>query len=74
MGFLKGNAAGSAIWSVLGSIILMFFHERGFSSKITSSISKQLFTLIGFDYVDDCDLFQVGNEPGDRRLYPLFSG
>lgn len=28
-----------------------------------SSISKQLFTLIGFVYADDCDLFQIGNEP-----------
>ena len=30
---------------------------------MVSSISKQLFTLIGFAYVDDCDLFQVGCDP-----------
>ena len=28
-----------------------------------SSISKQVFTLIGFAYVDDCDLFEVGVNP-----------
>ena len=30
---------------------------------MVSSISKQLFTLIGFAYVDDCDLFQIGSDP-----------
>ena len=63
MGVLQGNAAGPAIWSVLSSVIFKILHKRGFSSNITSAISKQLFTLIGFAYVDDCDLFQVGNNP-----------
>ena len=30
---------------------------------MVSSISKQLFTPIGFAYVDDCDLFQIGSDP-----------
>ena len=30
-----------------------------------SAISKQLFTLVGFAYVDDCDLLQVGKDPLD---------
>ena len=63
MGVLQGNAAGPDIWSVLSSVIFKILHKRGFSSNITSAISKQLFTLIGFAYVDDCDLFQVGNKP-----------
>ena len=29
----------------------------------TSAISKQLFVLVGFTYVDDCDLFQTGQDP-----------
>ena len=60
MGVLQGNAAGPAIWSTASSIVFNILHKRGFLSEITSTISKQLFTLIVFAYVDDCDLFQAG--------------
>ena len=60
-GVLQGNAAGPAIWSTLSSVIFKILHKRGFSSGITAAISKQLFCIVGYAYVDDCDLFQVGN-------------
>ena len=62
-GVLQGNSAGPAIWSTLSSVIFDILYSRGFSSDIMSSISKQLFTLVGFAYVDDCDIFQVGDDP-----------
>ena len=60
---LQGNASGPSIWLTLSSVIFDVLHKRGFTSEIVSAISKQLFALVGFTYVDDCGLIQVGGEP-----------
>ena len=60
---LQRNAAGPTIWAVLSAIIFNILHERGFKSNIISSISKQLFCIVGYAYVDDCDFIQVGDDP-----------
>ena len=62
-GVLQGNASGPAIWSAISSVIFEILHKRGFGSNICSAISKQIFTLVGFAYVDDSDLIQVGSDP-----------
>ena len=62
-GVLQGNASGPSIWLTLSSLIFEILHKRGFSATISSSISKQLFTLVGFAYVDNSDLIQVGSTP-----------
>ena len=62
-GVTQGSASGPAIWLILSSVIFDILHKRGFTSNIISSVSKQLFTLVGFVYVDDCDLIQVGDNP-----------
>ena len=33
------------------------------SGNYLLAFSKQLFTIVGYAYVDDCDLFQVGDDP-----------
>ena len=61
---LQDNATGPTIWSVLSSVIFeMILHEKGFGVEFCSAISKQLFLLVGFSYVDDCDLIQSGEDP-----------
>ena len=62
-GVLQGNTAGSDIWSALSSVIFDVLHKRGFAEKIVSGIYKQIFTLVGFAYVDDSDLIQSGTNP-----------
>ena len=57
-GVLQGNASGPQIWSILSSIIFDILHKRGFSVQFCSSLSKSLFAMLGFSYVDDCDLLQ----------------
>jgi len=60
-GVLQGNAAGPAIWYILSSIVFDVLHKNGHSDSFCSAISKQLFLLVGFTYVDDCcDLIQSG--------------
>ena len=62
-GALQGNASGPAIWTILSSIIFDVLRTRGFSSHFCSSISKHLLLIVGYSYVDDCDLFQSGEDP-----------
>ena len=62
-GFVQGNTAGPAIWSIISSVIFYCLHPRGHSVFFCSAISKQLFTLVGFMYVDDATLFQCGSDP-----------
>lgn len=51
------------MWSMLSSVISEYLHARGHSSFFCSAISRQLFVILGFMYVDDCDLFQCGTNP-----------
>ena len=53
---------GAAIWSVLSSIIFDILHTRGFGVPFYSALYKELFIIVGFSYVDDCDLFQSGED------------
>lgn len=38
-------------------------YKLGFGCNIITAISKQLVTLVGFAYVDDCGLIQTGTDP-----------
>jgi len=62
-GILQGNACGPTIWVLLSSVIFEVLHIRGFAVQICSSIIRELFKLVGFSYVDDCDLIQAGKTP-----------
>ena len=64
-GILQGNASGPQIWSILSSIIFEILTERGFSVNFCSCLSKSLFSLLGFSYVDDCDLLQSKDDTKD---------
>ena len=59
-GVLQGNAAGPTIWILVSSVIFEVLHKRGFAVQICTSVSKETFKLVGFSYVDDCDLIQSG--------------
>ena len=62
-GLCQGNGSGPTIWTILSSVIFSCLHSRGFSINFCSALSKQLFVIVGFAYVDDCDLFQTGDSP-----------
>ena len=62
-GILQGNTTWPDVWSALSSVVFEVLHKRGFGCKMITSISRQLFTLVGFAYVDDCDLMQTGSDP-----------
>ena len=62
-GVLQGNTSEPDIWTVLSLVIFDILHKKLFSYNLVSSISKRLFTLIGFVCVEDCDLLQVKDNP-----------
>ena len=57
-GVLQGNAGGPTIWVLISSIVFEILHKRGFAVEICTSISKHLFYMVGFVYIDDSDLIQ----------------
>ena len=62
-GILQGNASGPQIWSILSSIIFEILNKRGYSVEFCTCLSKSVFNLLGFSYVDDCDLLQAQENP-----------
>ena len=62
-GVLQGNASGPQIWSILSSIIFSILRKKGFGTKFCSCLSQSLFIMIGYSYVDDCDLLQAQEDP-----------
>ena len=62
-GVLQGNACGPTIWALVSSIIFEILHKRGFAVDFCTTLSKEVFKLVGFAYVDDSDLIQTGSDP-----------
>jgi len=62
-GILQGNASGPAIWTLISSLVFDILRKNRHSDSFCSAISKELFLLVGFAYVDDCDLIQPGQDP-----------
>ena len=60
-GMGQGHGAGPTIWSVLSSTIFEILHKEGYASSFMFAVSKGLFHLCGFSYVDDCDLVCIGD-------------
>jgi len=67
-GVCQGNGAGPAIWLVVSMCIIQMVHTHGFPTTITSAISSQKFTLAGFLYVDNTDLFYMSPEATTSSL------
>ena len=62
-GACQGNGAGPAMWSILSSTVFAVMRRQGYGVKFCSALSRELFHLCGFAYVDDSDLIQSGSCP-----------
>jgi hypothetical protein len=60
-GTCQGNGAGPSIWSILCSTIFEAIHSKGLGSEFCYALSGETFSLSGFAYVDDCELFKTGS-------------
>ena len=59
-GTCQGNGAGPSVWSILCSTIFEAIHSKGLGSEFCYALSRETFSLCGFAYVDDCELFTIG--------------
>ena len=59
-GLGQGNGAGPAIWSIISSTVFFSLRTQGLGVQFTSPLTKQVFDLCGFAYVDDSDLIVTG--------------
>ena len=58
----QGNGAGPSIWSILCSTIFEILHKEGYTSCFCYALSRGLYEICGFAYVDNCNLFYLGND------------
>ena len=58
----QGNGAAPTIWAVLSSTIFEILHAEGYGTSFMFALSRGLFQLCGFSYVDDCDLLHIGDD------------
>ena len=52
----QGNDLGPALWALISSIIFKMCKARGHGMNMTTAISKQEISFMGFAFVDDADL------------------
>ena len=52
----QGNGLGPALWVLISSIIFKMCKARGYGMNMTTAISKQEISFMGFAFVDDADL------------------
>ena len=62
-GACQGNGAGPAMWAILSSTVFAIMRRQGYGVKFCSALSRELYHLCGFAYVDDSDLIQSGSCP-----------
>ena len=58
---IKGNSSAPQIGSIDVSVIFTELTEQGFGIQFSNSFTVELTQLVGFNYVDDCNLLQSGN-------------
>lgn len=57
----QGNGMGPCIWALVSSVLFDAMRSSGFGGTITSAISSSSLALMGGAFVDDLDLFSIGN-------------
>ncbi len=72
-GVCQGNGAGLALWLATSIPLIESLHHHGHIATFTSPISRHQVSLVGFLYVNNCDLLAFGahNIPHDQVISAL---
>ena len=68
-GSYKVTQMDPTIWTALSSVIFEVLHKRNVGIKCISFLSKKKGVLIGFAYVDNCDITQSGEKTLELMHY-----
>ena len=52
------NVSANQIWSIVSSVVLSALRSQGFGIHFVNSFTTEIAQLVGFSYVDDCDVVQ----------------
>ena len=58
MGLCQGDSCEPQIWSIISSIVFSSLFTQGFGIHFVNSFTTEIEQLIGFIYVDDCDMIE----------------
>jgi hypothetical protein len=61
-GVYQGNGAGPLIWAVVSSPLLQIMKEEGFGTFFRTSISNTAIQLVGYAFVDETYIVQIGHD------------
>lgn len=61
VGYGQGNGFGPAIWALISFIIIKMCKTKRYGKTVTTPISIQEISLLGFTFVDDVDLISGAN-------------
>lgn len=60
-GILQSNCSGPIVWAILSPVIFECLHSGSYSNFFFSALSKLLFVLVGFSYVDDTNFSKLAH-------------
>ena len=55
-GVMQGNGMGPIIWLAISVLLISTMHSLGFANTFWSAMTQATISLMGFIFVDDCDL------------------
>ena len=55
-GVMQGNGMGPIIWLAISVLLISTMHSLGFATVFWSAMTHATLSMIGFIFVDDCDL------------------
>ena len=62
MGIFQGNGCKPQLCSIISSIVFSTLCNQGFSIHFVNSFTTEISELLGFSYVDDCNIIQLDED------------
>lgn len=60
-GICQGNGAGPAVWLAISTVLVLILHEKTEGRPIRGAITAASLVVLAFLFVDDTDLFVLGD-------------
>ena len=67
--FLQVNGYAPQIWSTLSLVIFASLLEQGFGVQFSNSFTGEFTQIVGFSYIEDCDLILPSNNVNTTHQY-----
>ncbi len=56
----QGNGCGPAVWALISAVLIDMMYRAGHGCQLVSPLSQSLLSFVGYAFVDDTDLVQIG--------------